>query len=118
MTMLEKYYTPDQLEQLKDRKEKVGDERVKQVEAEWPQLMEEVRAAMTAGKPPGDPKVQELARRWMGLVSEFTGGDPGIAKSLGNMYQNEDNIHGMDVKAMQPMFEYIQKAMAAAGMQP
>jgi hypothetical protein len=26
------------------------------------------------------------------------------------MYANENNIHGMDVQAMRPMFEYIQKA--------
>jgi MerR family transcriptional regulator, thiopeptide resistance regulator len=117
MTMIEKYYTPEQLEQLKTRKELVGDERIKQVEAEWPRLMDEVRAAMAAGTPPSDPKVQELARRWAGLVNEFTGGDPGIGRSLSNMYEKEDNIRGMDVKAMQPMFEYIQKAMVAAGIQ-
>ncbi len=110
ITMVEKYYTPEQLEQLKTRKEQVGEERIKQVEAEWPKLMDEVRAAMAAGVPPSDPKAKELARRWMGLVSEFTGGNPGIVKSLGNMYANEDNVHGMDVKAMRPMFEYIQKA--------
>ena len=110
MTMLEKYYTPEQLEQLKARKEQVGDERIQQVQAEWPRLMEEVREAMAAGVPPTDPRAQALAQRWMKLVNEFTGGDAGIAKSLGNMYGNEDNIHGMDVKAMRPMFEYIQKA--------
>jgi DNA-binding transcriptional MerR regulator len=110
ITMVEKYYSPEQLEQLKARKEQVGDERIKQVQAEWPKLMDEVRAAMAAGVPPSDPKAQELARRWMGLVNEFTGGDPGLAKSLGNMYANENNIHGMDVQAMRPMFEYIQKA--------
>jgi DNA-binding transcriptional MerR regulator len=111
ITMVEKYYSPEQLEQLKARKEQVGDERIKQVQAEWPKLMDEVRAAMAAGVPPSDPKAQELARRWMGLVNEFTGGDPGLAKSLGNMYANENNIRGMDVQAMRPMFEYIQKAM-------
>jgi DNA-binding transcriptional MerR regulator len=118
ITMIEKYYTPKQLEQLKARKEQVGEERIIQVQAEWPKLMDEVRTAMAAGVPPTDPKVQELARRWMGLINEFTGGDPGIAKSLRNMYSNENTIHGMDLQAMRPMFEYIQKAMAAAGIQP
>ena len=47
----------------------------------------------------------------MSLIKEFTGGDPGIAKSLERMYANEDNIHGMDVKAMRPMFEYIGAAL-------
>lgn len=116
MTMIEQYYTPEQLEQLKQRKETVGEDRIKEVEAEWPRLMAEVQAAMDAGIAPADPKVQDLARRWVGLVNEFTGGDPGIFKSLSNMYQSEDTVRGMDVKGMQPMMEYIQKAMGAAGI--
>lgn len=116
MTMIEKYYTPEQLEQMKQRKETVGDARIQEVQAEWPRLMAEVQAAMDAGTDPADPKVQGMARRWVGLVNEFTGGDPGIFKSLSNMYQNEDNVRGMDVKNMRPMMEYVQKAMAAAGI--
>lgn len=116
MTMIEKYYTPEQLEQLKQRKEEVGDARIKEVEAEWPQLMAEVQAAMDAGIEPADPKVQDMARRWVGLVNEFTGGDPGIFKSLSSMYANEDNVRGMNVPQMREMMAYIQKAMAAAGI--
>jgi DNA-binding transcriptional MerR regulator len=116
MTMIEKYYTPEQLEQLKERKERVGEARIQEVQAEWPKLMAEVQAAMDAGADPADPKVQELAKRWVGLVNEFTGGDPGIFKSLSNMYQNEANVRGMNVKTMRPMMEYVQKAMAAAGV--
>jgi hypothetical protein len=33
------------------------------------------------------------------------------------MYANEDQIREMDVKAMRPMFAYIQKAAAAAGIE-
>jgi len=116
MTMIEKYYTPEQIEQLKARKEQVGDARLKQTQAEWPRLMAEVQAVMDAGTDPADPKVQELAKRWVGLVNEFTGGDPGIFKSLSSMYANEDNVRGMDVKSMRPMMEYVQKAMTAAGI--
>lgn len=113
MSMIEKYYTPEQLEQLKARKDQVSEERIREVQAEWPRLWDEVRAAMAAGIPPSDPRAKELARRWMGLINEFTGGDPGIAKSLQNMYKNEDSIHGMDVKAMRPLQEYIQNALGS-----
>ena len=116
MTMIEKYYTPEQLEQLKQRKEQVGDSRIQEAQAEWPRLMAEVRAAMDAGTDPADPKVQDMARRWVGLVNEFTGGDPGIFKSLSTMYQNEDNVRGTNVPEMRTMMEYVQKAMAAAGI--
>jgi hypothetical protein len=32
------------------------------------------------------------------------------------MYENEDNVMGMDTKAMRPLMEYIQKAAASAGI--
>ncbi len=89
MTMIEKYYTPEQLSQLAARGEAIGTARIQEVEAEWPALIAEVRAAMAAGLPAGDPAVQALARRWRGLVQEFTGGDPGSAAALGRMYQQE-----------------------------
>jgi DNA-binding transcriptional MerR regulator len=114
MNMFEKYYTPEQLEQLKARKEQVGEERICQVQEEWPKLQAEVKAEMDKGSDPASAPLQALARRWMALVQEFTGGDPGIEKSLRTMYQQEQTIHGMDVAAMRPMMEYIAKAIAAA----
>jgi len=111
---IEKYYTPEQLEQLEERRREVGEERIKEVEAEWPRLMEEVRAEMEAGTDPADERVQRLARRWMGLVREFTGGDPGIQRSLNNMWSQEENIHGMETGPMREIGEYISRAMAAS----
>ena len=96
----------------------MGEDRIREVEAEWPRLMDEVRAEMERGTDPADPRVQALARRWQGLVSEFTGGDPAIAQSLRNLYQNESHVAGMDVGAMRPLMEYVGKAMAAANTQP
>ncbi len=116
MTMIEKHYTPEQLDQLKQRRETVGEARIKEVEAEWPQLMAEVQAAMDAGTDPASLQAQVLAHRWVGLVNEFTGGDPGIFQSLNTMYASEDQVAGMDVPPMRKMMEYVQKAMQAAGV--
>jgi hypothetical protein len=58
--------------------------------------------------------VQALARRWIGLLHEFTAGDPGIEDSLRRMYEQEQNIAGMDVVAMRPLIAYMDKAIAAA----
>ena len=112
MSMFEKYYTPEQLEELRVRGEQMGPERMREVEAEWPKLMDEVRAEMERGTDPGDERVQALARRWSGLVREFTGGNPGIERSLGSLYREESSVQGMDVAAMRPMMEYIGRAMA------
>jgi DNA-binding transcriptional MerR regulator len=112
ITMFEKYYTPDQMETLRKRAESIGPERMKEVEQEWPRLIAEVRAEMERGTDPADPRVQELARRWAGLIAEFTGGDPGIAKSLSNLYQGEPSMRersGMDPA----LSEYVGRAQAA-----
>jgi hypothetical protein len=109
----EKYYTPEQLEALQRRREEVGEGRIRAAEAEWAELMNEVRAEMEAGTDPSSERVQRLARRWMGLVSEFTGGDPGIERSVGNMWRQEENIHGIDTAGMREMMEYISRAMVA-----
>ena len=113
VSMVEKYYTPEQLEYLAERRKQVGEERIKEVEAEWPRLMAEVRAEMEKGTDPADPKVQELARRWTGLVKEFTGGDPGIEQSVKAMWQQETNIAGIDTSGVRELKEYIDKALAA-----
>ena len=116
ISMFEKYYTAEQLEQLKAHGAKVGEERIQQVQQEWPVLIADVKAAMESGLDPTGPKAQDMARQWVGLVNEFTGGDPGIARSLKTMYEKEDQIRDMDVAAMRPMMAYINKAAASAGI--
>ena len=112
--MIGKYYTPEQMEQLKQRGEMLGEDHIRQVEAEWPELMAKVQAEMEKGTDPADERVQALARRWKELVEEFTGGDPGIAKSVGRMWQEETTIHGMDTGNMRSLMGYVQKAWGAA----
>jgi DNA-binding transcriptional MerR regulator len=117
MIMFEKYYTPEQLEQLKERGRALGDEAICAVEAEWPALIAEVRSAMEQGIDPASEQVQRLARRWMELVRAFTGGDPAIEKSLGSMYRQEPALReraGIDPA----MFEYVSRAMTAARQAP
>ncbi len=113
-TMLDKYYTPEQMEELRQRREALGEDRMRQAEGEWKELMEQVQAEMDRGTDPADERVQQLARRWMGLVQEFTGGNPGITQSLGRMYKEEATVAGMDTAHMRRMMEYVGKAMAAA----
>ena len=111
---LDKYYTPEQLEYLERRRREVGEERIREAEAEWAELIAAVRAEMEAGTDPSTERVQALARRWMGLVEEFTGGDPGIERSVGNMWRQEDDIHGIDTAEMRGMMSYVSEAMAAS----
>ena len=111
---IEKYYTPEQLEYLEGRRREFGDEKIRAFEEEWRTLIEAVKTEMEAGTDPSDERVQRLARRWMELVGAFTGGDPGVARSLGNMWQQEENLHGIDTAEMREMGAYISKARTAS----
>jgi DNA-binding transcriptional MerR regulator len=89
MSMFEKYYTPEQLAQLEERRQALGEDAIRAVEDEWRELYAQVRAHREAGTDPADPDVQRLVQRSGELIQMFTGGDPGIAASLKRMYEQE-----------------------------
>ncbi len=113
MAVVDKYYTPEQMAQLRRRAEEVGEARIREVEREWAELLAAVRAEMAKGTDPTGEPVRALARKWSSLIREFTGGDTGIAKSLQRMWQEETSIQGTDTAEMRQMGEYIGKALAA-----
>jgi DNA-binding transcriptional MerR regulator len=113
MNRMEKYYTPEQLATLKARAEEIGDEHIREVEAEWPVLIAQVQAEYDAGTDPADPKVQALAQRWMELVREFTGGDPGITNSVNRMWQEETDIQGTETAPVRALMDYVGQAIKA-----
>ena len=89
MTMLESYYTPEQLEALKERRDQVGEARIQEVQQLWKELFAEFEEARQAGLTPEAPEVQALAQRAEALIGEFTGGDAGIRTSLNEAVKNE-----------------------------
>jgi DNA-binding transcriptional MerR regulator len=112
MTMIEKYYTKEQLAQLEERRQAIGDEAIAAVQREWTALFEAFDTERKRGTPPDAPAVQALARRSAELVAMFTGGDPGIEASLSRMYTEEpvEKIHpGFDPA----IFLYMKQAMEA-----
>jgi MerR family transcriptional regulator, thiopeptide resistance regulator len=116
MTMIENYYTPELLEYLQKRKEQVGDDRIQQVQQEWPELIAQVRTEMQKGTAPTAPGVLTLARRWQGLINEFTGGDAGIERSVGRLWKEQGDTlvarHGTEFDS-RDVFGYISQALAA-----
>lgn len=112
ITMYEKHYTPEQLEKLDERRKIVGEERIREVEAEWPKLIAEVRVEMEKGTDPAHPRVQALVERWNGLVEEFSGGDPRLERAAGRVLRES-----LDRPAMQrrtgldpEVMEYVARA--------
>ena len=112
ITMFEKYYTPEQLETLKQRRESLGESRIHQAENEWEKLIAQARVEMEKGTSPSSESVQNIARRWRELIDEFTGGDSGIEQSLTSMYQQEGVEKASRCMGDAGLWEYMGKAIA------
>lgn len=113
---VEKHYTPEQLDQLARRRKEVGEERMAQVQQEWQEPFAAYETAMEKGLDPESEEVRALARRSADLIEEFTGGDAGIAQSLGNMYREEGAervLEGHGMRMAPGLWEYMGAARAA-----
>jgi len=117
MTMIESYYTPEQLESFRKRHEADPEgtaELARQGQAAWAELFAAYTAEMEKGTDPADPKAQELEKRRQALVDAFTGGDPGIEQSLKRMWiEQGDKLcaqFGYDPKVL----AYLDKVNQAA----
>ena len=117
MTTMEKYFTPEQLERIRERREELGEEYLRQKQAEWAELIALIRAEMDRGTDPGDAKVQALAQRWLHLVEFTTGGDPAMKQSIKRHWEEQgDNLvaqYGPEYDS-RPVWGYMEKAVAAA----
>jgi DNA-binding transcriptional MerR regulator len=89
MTMHSRYFTPEQQEQLAQRREALGDAAIEDYQRQWAELIDQAAAQRAAGADPASPPVQVLAARWRSLIEVFTGGDPGIKRSITEMYEQE-----------------------------
>lgn len=85
----ERHYTPQQLAKLEKRADDLGLDRLEEVQGEWVQIFDELEIHFDGGLPPEHPEVLKVARRAQDLIAEFTGGDPGITRSLQAMYEAE-----------------------------
>jgi DNA-binding transcriptional MerR regulator len=90
MRMFEKYYTPEQLQQLEQRRNELGEDKIKAVEQEWTEIYAKLADLRGRGVEPAAPEAQAVGDRAGELIQMFTGGDPGITEPLRRMYQNED----------------------------
>src|SRR5437763_950885 len=64
-----------------------GEERIREAERDWAELIDQVKAEQAAGTDPTDPRMLELERQWRGLIEQFTGADESIRQSLATMYR-------------------------------
>jgi DNA-binding transcriptional MerR regulator len=113
MTRMERYYTPEQLEQLGERAEELGELGLARAQDDWTRLIAAVEAERQAGTDPADPRLTPLVERWNALIEQFTGGDPGIRASLQKLYETEGPERASHGAVSAETMEYAQRAIAA-----
>ena len=115
MTTMEKYFTTEQLEVLRDRRTSITQEHMDEVRDSWNEIIPKVRNAMAANVDPTSPEILAIAKRWTALVEEFTGGDPKIAQAVKTMYEHEGPTLQQQLGEVPTpeMFVYMSKAFAA-----
>jgi MerR family transcriptional regulator, thiopeptide resistance regulator len=117
MNMLEKYYSPEQLETLQQRQQLLGEERIQQSQIDWQDLIAQFQTEMQKGTDPSDVTVQALVRRRQTLIDEFTGGDPAIAAALNQMYEQEGAAVASANAIDAALAEYVSLALQHADAQ-
>lgn len=113
MTMYEKHYSPDQLDELDRRRREAGPDAMERAQRDWAELMAEFEAERARGTDPGDPRVRSLAERWEALIEEFTGGDPGIRASLERLYDEQGPEAASRGLVSPELMEYVRRATAS-----
>jgi len=105
---------------IKERRKLWSPELQERVSRQWMELIAEVGAAVEQQESPSGAHGQDLARRWKGLVEEFTGGDADITQAVKNTWADQANWPAEAKKQAAPfritpeIWAFIQQAMAAA----
>jgi len=103
ITMLDKYFTPEQQKQLQDHQAR-GTETVTPV-------IQDLQKALDSGVAPDSQKAQTLIQRWGEALDEVTGGDQTMVDSIHKMLHEERQAreeHGIS----EALFAYMGKVMA------
>ena len=115
MTMLETYFTSEQLQSIHKAREQVGQEALEQMQEAWAELITVTRSEMEKGTDPADPKVQTLARRWQDLLNQSGLGDPAMQQAVKRLWEEQGDSIAAQFGSKydsRPVWGYIRKALA------
>ncbi|MER5177570.1 MerR family transcriptional regulator [Streptomyces sp. NPDC002896] len=117
MSVFETSFTPEQREQLAERRAGLGPEGVEAAKREWAALVEELLRHVQDDTPVDDPQVQALAGRWEALGNRFhaAGGmGEGTKAAARTMWrQNSDEISRSlpwPAEGMRELVGYVERA--------
>ena len=106
--LIQKNYQPEDLAKASGRH---FDQ--EEVSRQWNALFEEAKAVMAKGDP-YSPEALDVARRWNGLVNQFTQGDPKLAEGSAKVWKDAfaDPKIAPRLPVGADLFAFVGKAMA------
>jgi DNA-binding transcriptional MerR regulator len=104
MTMYDKYFSKEELQQLPLYQNK-------DAQSEWKQLVTQAGALMASNVPVRDDAAKQLARRWMALLERDTGGNQALLSQLDSMHANEPTVQ-RDTGISPHLKGYVMRAIA------
>lgn len=107
---MENIYTKEQLKMLKERYEKYGPDKIKEVEEGWIRLFNEFENAMEKGLDPESYEVQKLAATAQEYIDLFTGRDKEIEARLDQAYEQQKASAFQNWGVKKSVFEFATKA--------
>lgn len=105
----ERHLSVEQLRALRRGWEAIPATERDAVEAEWPALIANARAAMDAGTDPADPAVQTIVRRWVELQEQFVALAPQMREAMQRMYAAEPEL-GRQTGVTPALLDYLRRS--------
>jgi DNA-binding transcriptional MerR regulator len=84
----QEYYSEAAREKIDEHQLNTSRETIERGQQDWTVLIAEVEAAVANGDDPNGAQARALARRWRGLVAQFTQGDAEISRGLNRMWSD------------------------------
>lgn len=88
ISMLDSYFTPEQREELAQRRAELGPDAVEDAKTRWAGLVEQLLGHVRDGTPVDDPQVQDLVRHWDELGTGFHAGSEQTKDAARRMWQD------------------------------
>lgn len=111
--IIEKNFTPEEMEAFRKRKLAMGD--LADIQQRWDEVIAEAKRLLAAKADPASPAAQAMARRWKALVDMFTQQDPDIARKTGSVWQEafKRDPEGKGLPFTKDVWEYAGKCIKA-----
>ena len=113
ITVLENHFTPEQRQELADRRAELGSDRIEAAKAQWAALVEEGLRHVGNGTPVSDPSIREWARTWDEIGSMFHSGEHTKAAAR-SLWQDNRAALSADLpwsaEQLAGLLAYLQKA--------